>query len=136
MTYSLITPKLKDELLSALLSVGSMSVKCNVREEAKQVDTTPDIVVAVYDQFEEMGLMKQTKYLGGTVQIHITAKAHDLYTHGGFVGQEELLKANIQKLSCELELLSKNLKPDLLEKANVIGNIASNILSVLTLFKS
>ena len=132
---TLITPKLKDDLLADLLSVGSMNVQNDIHSCAKEFNTTSDIVEAVYDQFEEMGLLKQTKCLGGTIIFKLTAKAHDFYSHGGFVAQEEILKANSQKLSDELDFLAKQLSPNLCEKAASLSTIAANIAAVLGLFK-
>lgn len=134
MTHLLITPKLKDALLSDIVECGGMCVETTLCETADEYDTSSDIVGAIYDQFEEMRLIKQRKCLGGTIIMDVTAKAHDLYTHGGFVVQEEILKANIEKLSQELEVLSKQLEPKLLEKANLISTIGSNILGALAFF--
>ena len=75
------------------------------------------------------------KYIGGRI-IEIKTAAHDFYNHGGFIAQEEILKANIQKLDDELELLAKQLSPNLLDKASKISALGANILSVLTYFKS
>ena len=133
---TLITPKLKDDLLADLLSVESMNVQNNIRSCAKEFDTSSDIVEAIYDQFEEMGLLQQTKCLGGTIIFRLRAKAHDFYSHGGFAAQEEILKANIQKLSDELDFLAKQLSPNLGEKAASLSTIAANIVAVLGLFKS
>lgn len=68
--------------------------------------------------------------------VTISAKAYDMHTHGGFTAQEELLKANINKLGYELDVLSKKLEPELLETANKISSIAMAVLSALPLFKS
>lgn len=133
---TLITPKLKDDLLADLMSVKSMNVENNIHTCAKDFDTTPDIVEAIYDQFQEMGLLKQTKFLGGTIFFQLNAKAHGFYSHGGFMAQEEMLKANIQKLSNELDLLAKQLSPDLLEKASSISAIGANIIAALAFFKT
>ena len=136
MTYSLITPKLKDELLAELLSVGSMNVQSNIHKDAKEFNVDADVVEAIYDQLEEMGLIRQSKCLGGTIIFQITAKAHDFFSHGGFTVQEEILKANIQKFSDELDLLAKQLSPNLLEKATSISAIGASIATALGLFKS
>lgn len=58
------------------------------------------------------------------------------FSHGGFTVQEEILKANIQKLSDELDLLAKQLSPNLLEKATSISAIGASIATALGLFKS
>lgn len=132
----IITPKLKDELLGQIVNIGSMRAETNINSTAKELNTTSDIVEAIFDQFEEMGFLTQQKFLGGNVLFLIKANAHDFYNHGGFQAQEEILKANIEKLSQELDLLSKQLSPDLLEKANKLAGISSAILSALSLFKS
>ncbi len=136
MTNFIITPKLKDELLSQIVNSGSMRAEVNINKAAKELNTSPDIVEAIFDQFEEMELFTQQKFIGGNILFFIKAKAHDFYCHGGFQAQEEILKANIEKLSHELDLLSKQLSPDLLEKANKLAGISSAILSALSFFKS
>lgn len=136
MSNSIITPKLKDELLIDLLSVEAMHVQGNIYETAKEFNIESDMAGAVYDQFEEMGLIKQSKCMGGTIIFEIKAKAHDFYNHGCFTVQEEILQANIQKLSDELDLLTKQLSPDLLEKVTSISTIGANILSALGFFKT
>ena len=83
-----------------------------------------------------MGLLKQTKCMDGTIFFQLKAKAHDFYSHGGFEAQEEILKANMQKLSNELDFLAKQLSPNLCEKAASLSAIAANIATVLGLFKS
>lgn len=133
---TLITPKLKDEFLIDLLSNENMSFAMDVSECAEKFNTSKYIVEAIYDQFEEMGLLKQEAFSGGGIFIQLTTKAHDFYSHGGFTAQEELLKANIQKLSSELDLLAKQLSPNLPEKAASIASIGASIATVLALFKS
>ncbi len=136
MKNQLINPKLKDDVLSTLLANGSMYIRCNINIPSDELDVSPDILEAILDQFERMGLISQTKMIGGNIDIRIKAEAHDLYSHGGFVAQEEILRANIEKLGFELDKLSKDLSPDLLDKANKLSGISSAILSALSLFKS
>lgn len=136
MNHSLITPMLKDNLLADLLSVGDMKVGNNINRVAKEFQTTPGIVEAIYDQFVDMGLMNQVKCIGGNVFITLTAKAHDLFRQGGFSAQEELFKANLEKLGMELDLLAKQLSPDLSQKASELSTIAANVLSALSFIPS
>lgn len=132
---NLITPQLKDELLSDLLSANSMQVQVSAYEWAKELNVSPDIICPVFDQFEELGFINQTKCMGSLLACQIKAKAHDFMRHGGFQAQEEILIANLQKLSSELDLLAKQLSPNLAEKASMLSSIAGNILSAITLFK-
>lgn len=130
-----ITPELKDKVLKDLVEVG-MYPSFNIRELSGEYGIDSSVLEAILDQFESLGLLKQTKCLGGRINVHMSANAHDLYNHGGFYAQEELLKANIEKLNRELLLLSKELEPKLLDKANMIANIGSAIISSLGFFKS
>jgi len=51
-----------------------------------------------------------------------------------FAAQEELLRANIEKLSYELDELSKSSDPLVVDRASKIAGIASSIATVLGLF--
>lgn len=81
---NLITPQLKDELLSDLLSANSMQVQVSAYEWAKELNVSPDIICPVFDQFEELGFINQTKCMGSLLVCQIKAKAHDFMRHGGF----------------------------------------------------
>ena len=50
-----------------------------------------------------------------------------------FFVQEEILKGNIEKLGLKIDLLSKELAPDLIDKARKLASIENNILSTLKL---
>lgn len=130
-----ITPELKDEVLSSLLSSGTISVRCNLRQSAEELHTTPDFLVLIYRQFEELGLISLKFTLDGWAFIKVKANAHDFFRYGGFSAQEELLKANLEKLGMELDLLAKQLSPDLADKAFKISAIAANVMSALSFFK-
>ena len=87
------------------------------------------------NQFEELGLIKKTDYVGNKACIDIQIKAMDLYRHGGFTAEEELLRNNIEKLGMELDLLSKQLAPKFVEKASQLAQIGGAIMQGLTLFR-
>lgn len=130
-----ITPELKDEVLSSLLSSGMISVRCNLYQSAEEFHTTPDFLVLIFRQFEELGLISLKFARGGEAFIRMKANAHDFFRHGGFSAQEELLKANLEKLGMELDLLAKQLSPDLADKAFKLSAIAANVMSALSFFK-
>nr|DAY65667.1 MAG TPA: hypothetical protein [Caudoviricetes sp.] len=129
----MITAKGKDRLLCDLINAG-MRFLIEYSPE-KNNYLTRDEFFAVLDQFQDLGLLSQQKFIGGIINISIKAKAHDVFNQGGFTAQEEILKANIEKLNLELLSLSKNLEPNLLEKAANISAIGSAIISGLALFK-
>ncbi|MCR2007991.1 MULTISPECIES: hypothetical protein [Bacteroides] len=137
----MITPKLKDCILSVLCS-GELEYEClyHISKDAI-LESIPDKcteneLVAILYQFKRMGLISDFANNSSTVNLCLLIEASDFLARGGFYAQEELLKANIEKLSKELDLLSKQLKPDMLEKANLISSIGNSIVAALSLFKS
>ena len=82
-----------------------------------------------------MGLIQVTYFTGYGARINVQAKAMDLYRHGGFIAEEEILKGNIEKLGLELDTLSKQLTPNHIEQASHLSQIAAAIMQGLTLFQ-
>lgn len=130
----IITPQIKDKILTILLSAESPRFIFQYRDSEGEFGISPQYVKMILDHFAELGLIKITHFLGGSAQIVITTKAMDLHRHGGFTGEEEILKANIEKLGLELESLAKTLSPNHLEQASHISQIGSAILQALSLF--
>ena len=65
--------------------------------------------------------------------IIMCAELHDFAQKGGFVIQEEIFKANIEKLGFEIDNLRKQLAPDKLDTLNKISSIASALFGGLAL---
>ena len=86
-------------------------------------------------QFEEMGLLRKAERHGTSFLISISANIYDFFNHGGFVVQEELLRANLQKLDYELTKLAKEINPGLTDRIANITGIAASIATALGLFK-
>lgn len=129
----IITPKIKDIILEDLLS-AEPNINFNYRDSETKYGFKPQYVKMILEQFEEIGLTKNTRYFTGYgAMVHLQAKAMDLYRHGGFAAEEELLKANIEKLGRELDLLAKQLGPNYIEKAANIAQIGSAIMQALVL---
>lgn len=133
----IITPQLKDKLLIQLLSADSIRTTFTFSPEMEEeLGMTSDMAQMIIKQFEEMGLLKATFFSNPFgARITLNAKAHDVYSHGGFTAQEEILKANIEKLDLQLQYLTKQLGPDYLDTASKISSIGSAIMSALPLFK-
>lgn len=125
---------MKDKVLVDLLSADTPSFTLQYGNSKDVYGFEPYYVKLILDQFQEMGLIKITYFTRYGAQVHVLAKAMDLHRHGGFVVEEEILKGNIEKLSLELEALSKQLSPNQLEKFSHIAQIASSIMQGLTLF--
>lgn len=129
----MITPEIKDLVLSDLVSAPTMQCELNPETVATQYDITPEEFNAIITQFDKFGLT-HTLITYSTYEIKITADAHDFIQRGGFTGQEMLLKANIEKLGLEIDKLAKDLSPKQLETASRIATIGSAIMSSLKLF--
>lgn len=126
---------MKDLALEYLLSFNDSEVYPVISEVVEYSGCLQFQVNMIFDEFEKLDLISQISTNDYPI-IEIKSKAYDLYAHGGFTAQEELLKANINKLGYEIEALSKELEPKYLEKANHLASISMAVLSALTLFKS
>ena len=135
MAIKLITLQMKDLALEYLLSSNTLEIDIDNRSLYQYCGCLPFQVGLILEEFERLELLTRECTNDGTT-VTISAKAYDLHAHGGFTAQEELLKANINKLGYEIEALSKELEPKHLEKANQLASIAMAVLSALTLFKS
>lgn len=132
---SLITPEIKDNILTDIISIDNDFIELNY-DDAFKYNISPNQFAMIIKQFIKMGFLENKgEFMGGGIFITTTLDAHDFLSHGGFYAQEEILKANINKLGLELEALSKELGPNFIEQANKISSIASNIVSFLSLTK-
>lgn len=128
----MITVELKDRILNDFVNTG-INIAVDIHETCKNYDIDSGILCLILDQFEKFGYIQQQKFLGGAILVSPLADAHDLVRQGGFTVKEELLKANIEKLGLEIDLLCKQLTPDQLEQAHKITAIGASILSTLKL---
>lgn len=131
----IITPEIKDKVLEVLLSADNPTFDFRYDNSSSEYGVSPNFVEMILKDFDDQGLIRAKFYIGNGAKIHIQAKAMDLYRHGGFTTEEELLKANIEKLGLELQALSKQLEPKYTEKASCIAQIAGAIMQGLALFK-
>lgn len=99
----IITPEMKDKVLADLLSADFPSFTYQYKDSQKDYGFHPQYVTLILNQFREMGLIQVTYFTGYGARINVQAKAMDLYRHGGFIAEEEILKGNIEKLGLELE---------------------------------
>lgn len=134
----IITPALKDSVLFYLcanakaeqLSQGTTS------DTLKELDMDFDTFNAIMVQFERFGFVEDLNLRHSHIMFILRTDAHDYAQKGGFVAQEEVFKANVEKLMLEIDNLRKQLTPDQLETANKISTISAAIFSGLSLFRS
>lgn len=137
MTMALITPALKDKMLAEILSADSSRLKIDFKEYDEELGMSDDTAIMILRHFLEIGLLSKATFFSNPsgALLTVNVKAHDFWAHGGFTAQEEILKANIEKLDLQLQYLAKQLGPDYLDTASKISSIGSAILSALPLFK-
>lgn len=136
----MITPEVKDEILN-LLCNGSIEFeamyqpKYNQFLEELENKVLKNEFIGILQQFQRYGLISRFVANSGTFNFILHVEALDLINRGGFVAIEKLLQDNIKKLDSEIKLLSKDLEPKSLEKANFILSLGQTILSSIALMK-
>ena len=125
----MITYEMKDRVLNTIVEYG-MKMGINVDDSGKEFGVNSQYLRAILDQLERLGFIEQDKMLGSAIYINVNVEAHDFISHGGFKGQEDLLRNNIEKLLLEIE----SLKPSMPDKINTMTAIAANISTALGLF--
>lgn len=132
----MITPKVKDKILEAIVSSKLPGMFLYYERLFPNHEISNDELRLILEQFVDNGLLKTLKLRTAGVYVAFpTADLFDFFNHGGFVAQEELLRANLEKLNLELLKLSKDIEPSKLETINTITSIAGNIATALELFK-
>ncbi|OAV63500.1 hypothetical protein Barb6XT_03134 [Bacteroidales bacterium Barb6XT] len=134
----MITPKIKDKVLAALIAefenTGEEYIELPYLDVFPEHEITPAEYSSIIDQFQRMGIIKETKgYIGGCL-LRRSADMYDLHSHGGFAAQELIFRANLEKLGYELDELSKDTRlSDIVQKLSaaaslieVVGNIIIN----------
>lgn len=125
----MITPEEKDKVIAALIAIPETTVL--IRQiKIPDLKASKNEFYLIIDQLKEKGLIKSPDYSN----IEKTANLYDFWRLGGFVGQEEILKANLEKLNSELLILSDKIVPSQAERIKNITEVASAIASWLSLF--
>lgn len=131
----MIKPIHKDLIIEKIIVANSDFVELKHEDIFPNHDIQGWEFMAIVKQLEQKQLLSSVTYLSdSTMFVEPTADLFDLYNRGGFVVQEEILKANIEKLGYELDSLKDQLSPSLVDKVEKITKIASAITGVLSLF--
>lgn len=130
----MITIKDKDNLLSYILSQEKDCFVVEYKDVFPNNEIKEFEFHLLMEQFAQKGLLRSAKRMSHGSYIRLSADIYDFHSHGGFAAQEELLRANIEKLSYELDELSKSSDPLVVDRASKIAGIASSIATVLGLF--
>lgn len=136
---SLITTKTKDDVLRWLCHNAHPGQLTQINLPAIISSTSADYhtVRVIIEDFQDMGLVENlilAEEDGSDIILTLKVRAHTFLQRGGFVIEDALNEANIQKILFDLENLQKQLKPDQLDAFNKIASIASSIATVLVPF--
>lgn len=111
-----ITPKEKDKIMKAILDMADHERKTfcftpndvpNLKINGKQFE------MVIMDFFEKGYIIKENiSQYWDCSDIYPTCKLYEIAQFGGFKAAYEIKKANIQKMSLELELMGKKLESD------------------------
>lgn len=127
----IVTPIIKDTILNYLcLNVQVEQYQSLGTENIlKELDLDFDTFYAVMQYFERIHFLEKLGINRRGVSLILLTKAHDFYLKGGFGIQEEIFKANIERLGFEIDNLKKQLSPDKLDRLNKISSIASALFA-------
>ena len=126
----MITPSIKDALLNKLVEGDTFRKSFDLGQLSEELGLPSEALDALLRHFEELGLCRVRRFLGGHFDVMLDIKAHDMALHGGFVAQEEHLRDSLKKLQLELE----SLRPSFPERAGRISGIMADIVAALNLF--
>lgn len=132
----MITPAIKDQILNVLISQDKPNVNLNYDDLFPNNEIPVNEFFLIIKQFAKYGFLENPLFAGNMmISAQKTADIYDFFNHGGFTAQEELLRANLEKLNLELLKLSKDIEPSKLETISSITAIASSVATALGLFK-
>lgn len=129
----MINSETKDQVLTVLCrSVDLEQLQVLDLNQILQVcNLTFDELHAILIQFSRLGFVSELNYRRNSsalyVMVHVDAL--DYKNRGGFKAQDELLKLSLEKLSLEIDQLSRSYP----EKASTFTTIAANIATCLAL---
>ena len=132
---TMITTLTKDKILSYLCreAIPEQGASGNTNDILIELEIDFDTFNAVMVQFQRFGFIEDLNLRLSYIHFVLRTDAHDFYQKGGFAIQEEIFKANLEKLAFEIENLKKQLSPDKLDTLNKISSIASALFGGLAL---
>lgn len=127
----MITPEIKDRVLFALTQFPEY--RC-LSTDIRLDGVSHNAICAILRQMTYEGLIEIKDIYRGTLQVSISSRVDELLSRGGYAARELLLKANLDKLGKELDLLANQLDPSLLDTADKLSKLASVVSTALGLF--
>jgi len=138
-TMSIFTPELKDSILTFLcenchLEQISQIDEQNIKSIQKQFKIDFHDLNAILSYFQRSGFIAELNCRQVSIFFLLRMEASDFVRTGGFTTREKIILKNAEQLLLEIELLKKQLKPDLLDNVNKISSITGVIINAVTTF--
>lgn len=118
--------KQKDAMIAWLIKQISENIQFTSRRMAQEFGVQDVMIRLFLKQLAKKELIEYSELGSGYVMCYPTMDLYDFHRMGGFVGIEDELLKNIEKLDLEL----KHLKAEFPEKVETLAN-ASTFLSVI-----
>jgi glutathionyl-hydroquinone reductase len=131
----MITASTKDKILFYLCAEAKPEQLSSGKtaDILKELELDFDTFNAVMVQFQRFGFIEDLNLRHSDIHFILRTDANDFAEKGGFAIQDEIFKANIEKLGFEIDNLRKQLAPDKLDTLNKISSIASALFGGLAL---
>ena len=131
----MITASTKDKILFYLCSeaVPEKLSSGKTADILKELELDFDTFNAIMVQFQRFGFIEDLNLRHSDIHFILRTDSNDFSQKGGFVIQEEIFKANLDKLEFEIDVLRKQLSPDKLDTVNKISSIVSALFGGLAL---
>lgn len=130
----MITPAIKDKVLNVILAKDELLIVLSYDEVFPNKEIPYWELKLILRSFESYGLIHKLGCHHETMNTMAKdARLYDLHQHGGFVGREEILQANLEKLNRELLVLADKLEPSEFDRIKSISDIVGSISTFLGL---
>lgn len=138
--YGSITPEEKDKIMKAILDMACHERKtfCFTPNEVPNLNINNKQFEMVIMDFVNKGyiIKERISQYWDCSDIYPTCQLYEIAQLGGFKAINEIQKANMQKISMELELMGKKLESSFPEEAHKCIQFAQTITSLLVSVKT
>jgi len=131
----MITASIKDKILFYLCTASKPEQILSGKTEdvLEELGVDFDTFNAVMVQFQRFGFIEDLNLRRSNIHFILRTDANDYAQKGGFAVQEEIFRANLEKLQLEIENLKKQLGPNKLDTLSKISSIIQTLFTGLAL---
>ena len=129
-----ITIESKDRLLAMIIDRERVPRTYLPYSAVEQAGIDPAIVQPVVYELRELHMLSELRFLEDSVSFKFHSNLNQFASRGGFHSQELFLQAELDKLILEVNILKRELEPNILERIKHIlqlGESAGAIIQCL-----